>query len=173
MKKIEIQITEELIKEFRRRLFEECMPRIRNCIDRLTDDQIWYRPNNSSNSIGNLILHLEGNVRQYILSGIFDQKDIRQRQLEFDQKEIIDKEIIYSKLEVLMEEINQKIDSIQAGDLVKEKEVQGFKESVFSILVHVIEHFSYHTGQIAFYTKLLKDEDLGFYAGLDLDIKSR
>ena len=77
------QITEELIKEVRRRLIEESAPRIEKCLNRLTDDQIWWRPNSESNSIGNLVLHLSGNVRQWIIAGVGGQPDTRTRNEEF------------------------------------------------------------------------------------------
>ena len=79
-------ITQALISEVNFRLFEECVPRIKNCLSRLTDEQIWWRPNPRSNSIGNLILHLCGNVRQYIVSGLGGSPDNRNRDYEFEAK---------------------------------------------------------------------------------------
>ena len=77
------EITRALKKEVRRRLFEECLPRIEICLNKLSEEQVWWRPNKESNSIGNLILHLEGNVRQWILTGIGGEADNRKRDSEF------------------------------------------------------------------------------------------
>ncbi len=165
------QIHDNLIAEIRQRLMHEFVPRITQCLVMLTNDEIWHRPNSNSNSIGNLILHLCGNVRQYILSGIDGQEDFRARQNEFDEKGPLEKEILIEKMNFLMIEVNQALERIHKNDWVAIKKVQCYEMSVLSILIHVIEHFSYHTGQIAYYTKLLKNEDLKFYEDLDLEAK--
>ena len=159
-------------KEVKRRLFEESYSRIDNCLNRLTDDQIWKKPNEESNSIGNLVLHLMGNVRQYLCSGIGAQKDIRQRNSEFLLSSRCTKSVLLEKMKELEKDVIDIIDALEEQRLTDQIEVQGFTESGMSIIIHVIEHFSYHVGQIAFYTKMLTNQDLGFYEGLDLDVKS-
>jgi len=158
--------------EFKRRVYEESYNRIQNCLDRLDYDEVWKKPNKNSNSIGNLILHLIGNARQYICSGIGHQMDTRERDKEFVLESVCSKEELVERLRQLRVEIEKVIEEIDREDLTKKYMVQGFRETGMSIIIHVIEHFSYHTGQIALYTKLMKDEDLGFYAGLDLNVKS-
>ena len=159
-------------QEFRRRLFEESYVRIENCLSKLTYQQIWLSPNDNTNSIGNLVLHLLGNVRQYICSGIGGQKDVRERNQEFLSTSACKIEKLLSGLALLKEDVLPIIDSLTENILTKEYTVQGFDERGVNIIIHVIEHFSYHVGQIAQQTKLLIDEDLGFYSGLDLDVKS-
>ncbi len=166
--KLADQITSELIKEVRRRLNEESMSRIEKCLSRLTDEQIWWRPNGESNSIGNLILHLSGNVRQWIISGIGGQIDTRQRNTEFEARGKMSKDDLWGVLAVTMTEIESVLDGITASQLVVQQPVQVYTESVLSILIHVTEHFSYHTGQIAWITKMLTDRQLGFYEGIEL-----
>ncbi|MDG2450851.1 MAG: DinB family protein [Saprospiraceae bacterium] len=160
-------------EEFKRRVFVESYSRIENCIDRLTQDQIWHKANKNTNSIGNLVLHLMGNVRQYICSGLGGQNDIRQRDLEFLASSACNTSILRTSMQNLKVDVTSVIDSLTEKNLIALYKVQGFEENGTSILIHVIEHFSYHVGQIAQYTKLLLDEDLGFYAGLDLNIKSK
>ena len=166
------QIRDELIKDVKVTIFDECFPRINQCLEILNDDQIWHQSNQHSNSIGNLILHLCGNIRQYIISGIGGKKDIRVRHLEFSEKGPLPKERLQDLMNVLLMDIKPVLDGITSDQLVLIKEVQGFRMSVVSILIHVTEHLSYHTGQIAFYTKQIKDIDLKFYGDLDLDIRS-
>ena len=158
--------------EFKRRVFEESFDRIENCLERLSYEQVWHKPNSNTNSIGNLVLHLLGNVRQYICCGIGEQKDIRERSKEFLAESAVPSKELLHRLEALKGDVLQVIESLNETKLTKIYEVQGFSESGMSIVIHVIEHFSYHVGQIALYTKLLVDEDLGFYAGLDLEAKS-
>ena len=160
-----------IIADVKRRLIEESLPRIHKCLDSLSLAEVWHKQNEHTNSVGNLILHLCGNVRQYLLSGIDGQEDIRKRDLEFTEQGPIDKEILKSKLNVLMNEVDQALDRIASIDLIKEVRVQGFDENVTSILIHVTEHFSYHVGQITYYTKYIKNMDTGYYAGLDLNAK--
>jgi len=165
------QIKDLLIEDVKRRLIVESTPRIHKCLDSLSLAEIWHKQNEHTNSVGNLVLHLCGNVRQYILSGIDGQEDIRERDLEFSESGPIEKQFLKDKLDKLMIDVDQALDRITTADLIREVGVQGFKENVTSILVHVTEHFSYHVGQITYYTKYIKDMDTGYYAGLDLNAK--
>jgi len=166
------QIKNEIVKDIRVRIFDESFPRIVQCLHLLDPDKIWLKPNKNSNSIGNLVLHVCGNIRQYVVSGIGGRKDIRERKLEFMENVTTTKADLISKMDELLLDVSNVLDTIEPTDLVEIKEVQGFTMSITSILIHVTEHLSYHTGQIAFYTKLLEDTDLKFYGDLDLDIKS-
>jgi len=162
------QISHELKKEVKRRILEESIPRIGICVEKLTDEQVWWRPNAESNSVGNLILHLCGNAGQWILSGVAGQPDIRQRQLEFDEKGPIPRADLLSLLEQTALEIRPIIEQVQPDEFIQSRKVQVFEESVLAILIHVTEHFSYHTGQITWITKMLTEDQVGFYEDLKL-----
>ena len=164
------EIFDQIISEVRRRLFDESLPRLKGCLDKLSEKDIWWRPNDNSNSIGNLILHLCGNVRQWMLSGLGGNIDSRVRQMEFDEIGPIQKEALIQNLEQVMEEVDKLLDRLHPETLIEKKIVQGFGETGISILIHVIEHFSYHVGQIAYITKAAKDIDLRFYGNKDLDV---
>lgn len=161
-------ITKALVTEVNFRLFDECIPRIKNCLDRLPDEKVWWRPNESSNSIGNLVLHLCGNVRQWIVSGAGEEPDVRRRQEEFDERGPVSREKLLELLNALEPDVRRILIKVDAEDLMTVKPVQVYEHTVLTMLIHVTEHFSYHTGQIAWITKMLTDEDLGFYAGEDL-----
>ena len=158
-----------LIKEVDHRLFEESLPRILECLDKLTNAQVWWRPNESSNSIGNLVLHLCGNVGQWIGAGLGDLPDHRKRQSEFDERRVIPKENLVSELLTTMMMAREIIAKVPEMELLQKRAVQTFEETGLSILIHVTEHFSYHTGQIAYITKMLTDKALGFYEGIPLE----
>ncbi|MEM7373060.1 MAG: DinB family protein [Bacteroidota bacterium] len=160
--------TSLFLKEIRRRLFDEGIRRASRCLNELDDQQIWQRPNDNSNSVGNLILHLNGNVRQWVLSGLAKQVDIRQRQSEFDERGPIPKETLIDILQQLERDIAPVLDRLTEEDLVSMHIAQGFEESGIGILIHVVEHFSYHVGQMVWAVKAWKDMDMGFYAGVDL-----
>ena len=167
-----MNITEAIKSQFDLRVFEESIPRIIKVLDVVDEDQIWFRPNDNANSIGHLILHLCGNVTQWIGSGIGNLKDERVRDEEFETTDKISKEVLTEKLWRLKDVTEPALSKISsAEDLMRKCRVQGFEETVLSVIIHVIEHFSYHTGQIAIIAKYLKDVDLGFYDGFDLNAK--
>ena len=157
-----------LVNEVILRLYDESLPRILKCIDQLSDEQIWWRPNENSNSIGNLVLHLSGNVRQWICTGLGNYADNRKRQTEFDERGPISKDELKSKLSSAMEDAKSIITNVPIEELLKPRPVQTFDETGLTILIHVTEHFSYHTGQIAYITKMISDRQLGFYDGISL-----
>jgi uncharacterized damage-inducible protein DinB len=148
-------------------------PRIETCIRALNDEDVWSKPNSSSNSIGNLILHLCGNITQYILSGLGGLPDNRNRDSEFDAPGGLDKNELLGKIKTVSAEACELIKTRTGEQLLKNYEVQGHTFSGIAIIIHVTEHYSYHTGQIAFWTKLLKNIDTGFYSGMDLNIKNK
>ena len=167
------EIFDQIISEVRRRLFDESMPRIKKCLDNLSEKDIWWKPNDNSNSVGNLILHLCGNIRQWMLSGLGGSVDDRVRQKEFDEKGPLPKEDLIQNIEQVMREVDKLLDRLQPQTLIEKKVVQGFEETGISILVHVIEHFSYHVGQIVYITKAAKDIDLRFYGNKDLNVTGK
>lgn len=152
-----------LIREVKRRLFEESIPRLKQCLGELSEEQIWQRPNEHSNSVGNLVIHLCGNMRQWILSGLAGQPDIRERDKEFSQRDPIPTHQLIQQLDELAEQVDKALDDVQPEDLLSGHDVQIYRESGLSILVHVVEHFSYHVGQITYIVKATKDIDTGYY----------
>jgi len=163
------QLSTTLKDEVFLRLYDESLPRIIKCLEQLSETQLWWRPNESSNSIGNLVLHLCGNVTQWIGSGLGGWPDHRTRQSEFDAREGIDTKELMHLLQTTMEKIRPIILGVTADELLRKRPVQTFEETGLSILIHVTEHFSYHTGQIAYITKMLTDSPLGFYEGIILE----
>lgn len=158
------------IADIRRRLFDESLVRIHTCLDTLTEEEIWYRPNINSNSIGNLVLHLNGNIRQWILTGLGKYKDTRIRQLEFDEQGPLPKVDLLHRFDTTFNDVSVVLDQLETEILTRKIIVQGFEETGISILIHVAEHLSYHTGQITYITKMLKNKDLNYYGGKNLDI---
>jgi uncharacterized damage-inducible protein DinB len=137
----------------------------------LSVEEIWARPNEQTVSAGNLVLHLAGNVRQYVIATLGGVPDVRERQAEFDAPGPMPTAELLERLEKTMAEAAGVIDRVDVTRLLETHRVQGFVESGLSILVHVVEHFSYHTGQIAYIVKSRKNVDLGFYRGKNLDAK--
>lgn len=161
----------EFKEEIRMRINENT-PRIKKCLDLLSENQVWFQGNPETNSIANLILHLSGNIGQYIISSLGEDKDIRNRDLEFSSKNNLDKNELFQHISSTCSKAINTIENSTEETLLKFRMVQGFKMSGIGILIHATEHYSYHTGQIALITKLLVEKDLGFYGDLDLTIKN-
>ena len=151
---------------------EENTPRIEKCLAELTEAEVWQRPKPASNSIGNLILHLCGNITQYAISSLGNRPDARDRDAEFAAEGGFSKAELFEKLTWTVREAAETIRRASREELLRVRTVQGFQMSGIGIIVHICEHYSYHTGQIAFWTKLLKNKDLRFYAGMDLTVKN-
>ena len=163
-------ITNALIAESKRRLIDEGLVRIKKCLHQISEEEVWLRPNENCNSVGNLILHLCGNVRQWILSGIGEFPDNRERDNEFNLTSRVSKQQLLLQLQDLMQEVETCLDKLTAEDLLIKRKVQAFEESKLSMLIHVVEHFSYHVGQISYIVKSMKNVDLAYYADVDLNI---
>jgi len=169
---IQSEETQEFIAQSIFRM-EENLPRIEKCFKELSEEEIWQKPNSSSNSVGNLVLHLCGNITQYIIASLGEKTDLRNRDLEFSKTDGFNKKELLDQLTSTINSAIQVIKHCNSADLLKIRSVQGFNFSGMGIIIHVVEHLSYHTGQIAFWTKLLKDKDLGFYKGIDLNQKNK
>lgn len=138
-------------------------PKIFRCLEEMNEDQVWWRPNAESNSIGNLVLHLCGNARQWIVSGVGNKEDIRERQQEFNELGPLPLEVLKHKIERTLEEVCNVILHVEEEELLEFRSIQGNKVTVMEAIYHVVEHFSMHTGQIIYITKLHQGKDLAFY----------
>lgn len=165
-------LSQALIAECERRIFGESVPRLKKCLSLLNEEDVWFRPNAETISVGNLILHLCGNVRQWLIGALGGNPDNRQRDAEFSEQGPIPVPNLLQRLTILQADSLVVLHRLDDSALVKKYTVQGFEESGVSILVHVIEHFSYHTGQISYYTKTRKAIDLNYYGSADLTQKN-
>jgi hypothetical protein len=159
-------VTSEFIEFSRWKLLDEYWPRLRGCVESLNDEQVWWRPNEASNSIGNLVLHLNGNVTQWLLAPFGHREDKRNRPAEFSQRQAIPKAQLLDTLAATLQQVAAVLPRISEADLLATYDVQGYKVSGLHAVYQVIEHFGLHYGQITYITKMLRDQDLGFYREL-------
>jgi uncharacterized damage-inducible protein DinB len=141
--------------------------RIVDCLGRLSDQQIWARGGENENSIGNLVLHLCGNVKQWIISGVGGEADIRDRDSEFAALGGINSHELQRRLETTISEAVDVIAKVPAIRLPEIITVQNYQRTVLEVIYTAVEHFAQHTGQIIFATKMLTSEDLGYYKHLN------
>ncbi len=143
--------------------------KINKCLKLLPEKELWLRPNSVSNSVGNILIHLCGNISQYILSSLGETKDTRLRSEEFTIREGFLKQELEDRLQATVSRAIRIIDDCSGKQLMKVRKVQGFQYSGLGIILHVVEHYSYHTGQIAFWVKLRAEQDLELYQGINLN----
>ncbi|MCH1517278.1 MAG: DUF1572 domain-containing protein [Flavobacteriaceae bacterium] len=128
------------------------------------DFMVWELPFSGGMCLGNQLLHIAGNMTQYIISSLGQIKDERQRALEFSANGGKSKEELLQLLDTTAEAAIKTIEKAHHAEFLKARKVQGFEFSGVGVVLHAVEHFSYHVGQIAFWVKLLTGNDLGFYA---------
>lgn len=155
-------LAEQVIAQARHSLLEHHLPRIETCVGLLSEEQIWWRGNPQSNSVGNLLLHLAGNVRQWILSGLGGEPDRRQRDLEFSETGPVPRRRLLARLQKTVREACRVLGRLSEDDLARAYQIQHFRVTGYRAVTHVTEHFAHHSGQIIFATKLLADRDLRF-----------
>jgi len=158
-----------LVREFENRVFNESYERIYKCLSMIEDQHLWKQFHPNIPSIGNLILHLCGNSRQWILSGIGGREDNRNRNQEFIVQSNIKKSELVFLMENMKVNLRYTLNDLTDNDINEKYLIQGFFVTGYSAITHVLEHFSYHTGQITLITKLLTNKETGYYAGFDLN----
>jgi uncharacterized damage-inducible protein DinB len=139
------------------------LPKIERCLEKLTDEQIWWRANEESNSIGNLILHLCGNARQWIVCGVGTAPDRRNRDWEFEQRDAIPRGELITLLRMTLADVETTLHAVDPATLLEFRKIQGNDVDILEAVFHVTEHFSMHTGQIIMLTKMMTSDDLRFY----------
>ncbi len=146
-------LEQAFLAESRQYLKSEYFPSIQRAVGDLSDEQVWWRPNEASNSIGNLILHLTGNVREWILGGVGRAPFERTRQREFDERTVIPKDVLLTRMRTVLEEADAVLGRVKDGELMEVRKIHGDDITVMQAIYHVVEHFSTHTGQILWIAK--------------------
>jgi uncharacterized damage-inducible protein DinB len=157
------EIGQVFITRCRHHFAEDFLPKIERCLELLSDEQIWWRPSPESNSIGNLLLHLSGNVRQWIVSGIGGMSDARDRDAEFAERAILPRNELLARLKQTLSEADTALANFDSERLLERMQIQGCDVTALEAMLHVVEHFSMHTGQIILMSKIFAEVDLGFY----------
>ena len=152
----------------RRKLLEHYWPRLRASVETLTDEQVWWRPNDASNSVGNLVLHLNGNVRQWLIDSFEGREDKRDRPAEFAAQDGMTAAELLARLSATMDDAAGTLTRLTKNDLIKRYEIQGYNVSGLEAVYQVVEHFGIHYGQILYIHKMLRGDDLGFHRELNV-----
>jgi uncharacterized damage-inducible protein DinB len=158
----EAKLAELCVRQWRSRFEERYLPRIVGCLEQMSDEEIWWRPNEASNSIGNLVLHICGNMRQWIISGLGGAEDLRERDKEFSERGPVTREALLEEFQQTVGEAGVVMSRLKPQVLTRPHRIQGYDVTGYEAAAHVIEHVAYHAGQIIYITKLKRAKDLGF-----------
>jgi hypothetical protein len=151
----------------RRKLLGQYWPRLRGVVEPFTAEQIWQRPNEASNSIGNLLLHLNGNVQQWLVASFNSFDDARNRPAEFNERERISAGTLLTTLGATLDQASKVLARLTEADLIAPYEIQGYRVTGLEAVYQVVEHFGLHYGQILYIVKTLTGADLKLYRELD------
>jgi Protein of unknown function (DUF1572) len=166
MSSADSQLASKFLEFSRQKLLVQYWPRLRQSVESLTDEQVWWRPNPASNSIGNLILHLNGNVAQWLVDSFNHDADKRNRPAEFAAEGGLTTAELLAKLGATLERAAHVLDRLTIDELLAPYEIQGYHVHGLDAVYQVVEHFGLHYGQIVYITKSLTSQDLGFYKEL-------
>lgn len=158
-----VAVGEAFIHRSRVYLTKDYLPKIRKAVEGLEEAELWWRPNAVSNSIGNLLLHLAGNTRQWVVSGIGGAMDDRDRDREFHQDGGATVGELLEHLSSAVSAADGVLADLPATSLLDGRVIQGMDLTVMDALYHVVEHFSTHTGQILYLVKSRSGKDLAFW----------
>ncbi len=165
----ELRPVESLGQEFvsvsRRRLHGRHV-RIDVCLTSLSEDQIWSRQHQVENAVGNLVLHLCGNVTQWIMGGVGRERVSRDRDAEFGRRDPVSRQELVKRLQDVMVRVDDILARVTPDELHRVRTIQGYDVSGLQAIYVAVDHFAEHTGQIIWATKRMTGKDLGFYASL-------
>jgi uncharacterized damage-inducible protein DinB len=157
------ETAEAFIAKARSLIGGEYLPKIERCLERLSDEEVWWRANEESNSIGNLLLHLAGNARQWIICGVGGAVDERVRQQEFNERAPVSRNELLASIKGTLAGVDGVLADFDLSRILEQRQIQGCMVTMLDAIFHVVEHFALHTGQIILLTKMLKGVDLKFY----------
>ena len=154
---------ELFVRQSQNLLLNDYLPKIEKCLEVLPETDLWWRPHPTSNSVGNLLLHLSGNLRQWIVAGVGGLEDNRERAQEFSAEGGSNTALLIEKLRDTVQEAVQVLDKLEQDQLEHPLTIQGIQITALGAIYHAVEHFSMHVGQIIYITKLRTGRDLAFY----------
>jgi uncharacterized damage-inducible protein DinB len=152
-------------------LRDNYLPKIKEAVALLSEEELWERESKTTNSVGNLLMHLSGNVRQHILSGVGGRADERDRPKEFAARGGSSKAALLAELETTVLEAYHTIATLDPALLSEERVIQGNKVTLLKDIHHVVEHFAYHTGQIIHIVKAVKQHNFPWYSHLEVSMR--
>ena len=153
-------IAKLFIAESRKFLSSDYLPKIERCLEVLSDEDVWWRADEGSNSIGNLLLHLDGSTRTWIMSVAGGSQVERDRQQEFDEREQLPRAELLARLKGTLAEADEVLARLDTGALPERRQTPWEEVTVLWAVYHAVEHFAMHAGQIIMLAKMRSEGNL-------------
>jgi hypothetical protein len=144
------------------RLMKQYWPRVQRCVEELSNDDLWWRAHDTNNSVGNLILHLTGNLRQFILAAVGGAPDTRNRVQEFAEREHLSKEQLMQRLSSALVESDRVLAEFDPVRLLTLTKILDRERPYLEVIATVVEHFALHVGQMIYIAKMRTGKELKF-----------
>jgi hypothetical protein len=160
---LSVDLAREFLARSRFYLNDEYRVKMRRAVQELPAAAIWTRANEQSNSVGNLLVHLAGNVRQWVVSGVGGAPDTRHRAAEFGARSGPGADELLAQLEGVLSEADAVIARLTPEDLVQRRVIQGRDVTVMAAIYSAVQHFSTHLGQIIMVAKAHSPGAIRFY----------
>ena len=143
-------------------LLDESVRRIQHCMSQLSHEQVWWRPSDEQNSIGSLLRHLAGNLNQWVVVGVRQLPDSRDREAEFHSPARESPEQLLAMLCQVVDSAKSVLETLQPDDLIQPRQIQSFNVSVLGAIMHSVPHFVGHSHQIGQLTRIQLGNDYVF-----------
>ncbi len=152
---------EERFREVAAEYMGDFLRRIEGVVALLSEEQVWWRPNTVTNSVGNNLLHLQGNMSQWVIAGLGGMPYERHRSAEFSTTGGLARDELLRELREVVRRCQAVVRSLGSAELLKPRKIQGRDTDGTHAVIHVVEHMSYHTGQIVHIAKELLGPEAG------------
>jgi uncharacterized damage-inducible protein DinB len=143
-----------LLHLIRSRMVDDDPSQIGECLDVITDEDIWWRPDEKSNALGNIMLHLIGSNRLYIGYGVGARALERDRAAEFTARGNPRRDVVVDAWNETVHMMRQVFDALQPSQMMERTDRTGKTTTIASILLHASHHTAAHMGQVVWITKL-------------------
>ena len=137
-----------------RHQIDHARDKINHCLDQLTTEDVWWSPRDGCNPVGVIIQHLMGNLRQWAISAIGGEPDVRDRPSEFEVVEAGPKDDLQAEFNAVLDRAGEAYSRLGGSDLLARKRIQGFDTIVLDAVYDTMCHLELHTGQVLFLTRL-------------------
>ena len=154
------EFAKDFIAQSRSYLSSDYLPKIERSLEALSDEDVWWRSGEASNSIGNLLLHLEGSTRMWITDVAGGSQHERNRQQEFDERKQIPRAELLERLRRMLAEADAVLARLRPEELLERRQSRWGEVTVSFAVYHAVEHFAMHTGQILMLAKMRLGRDL-------------
>ncbi|PYP89601.1 MAG: hypothetical protein DMF61_02730 [Blastocatellia bacterium AA13] len=154
---MEQRLAELALDSLRSRITEILPAQIRACVEQLDEEQLWWRPNEGSNSVGNLVLHVSGSLRHYLCRSLGGFEYDRDRSGEFAERGPLSKNELIATFDEMVSQAKATLDVFDTSRFTASTEEPSYYPFIFDQLIGVLTHLSAHTGQIIFVAKLMKE----------------